>query len=241
MSALALLGNINVPVAQFVDVKVAGYTIHADTVWSTVLAGLIVVGMGLAVRRSATKEVPGRLQLFWEVVVEAVQGQVEGALGSRAAAAVPLAITLFVFILVANWLEVIPSGARTVALPAPAADVNFTYALALVVFLVYTTAGIRRLGLGGYLSKLAKPHWSMTPINLIEEIAKPFTLSLRLFGNLFSGGLMIALLALLPFWLTPIPTAAWKLFDMFIGVIQAFIFALLTVLYYEVAVSKGGH
>ncbi len=236
-----LLGAIGVPVAQFVDVKVFGYTIHADTVWSTLIAGLIVIAMGLAVRWSATKEVPGRLQLFWEVIVEAVQGQVEGTLGPKSAAAVPLAITLFVFILVANWIEVIPSGAVTVALPAPAADVNFTYALALVVFMTYTAAGIRRRGLGGYLARLTKPHWIMTPINVIEEIAKPFTLALRLFGNLFSGGLMIALLALLPFWLTWVPTAAWKLFDMFIGVIQAFIFALLTVLYYEVAVSEGGH
>jgi F-type H+-transporting ATPase subunit a len=81
----------------------------------------------------------------------------------------------------------------------------------------------------------------MFPLRFIEEIAKPLTLALRLFGNLFAGGIMIALLISLPIFFAPfsiIFTVVWKLFDMFIGVIQAFIFALLTILYYQFAIEE---
>ena len=84
----------------------------------------------------------------------------------------------------------------------------------------------------------------MFPLHIIEELAKPITLALRLFGNLFSGGIMIALLISLPIAFFPASialTVVWKLFDMFIGVIQAFIFALLTILYYQFAVEEDGH
>ena len=85
---------------------------------------------------------------------------------------------------------------------------------------------------------------AMFPLHIIEEIAKPLTLALRLFGNLFSGGIMIALLISLPIYFFPASIAfsvVWKLFDMFIGVIQAFIFALLTILYYQFAIEEDGH
>jgi F-type H+-transporting ATPase subunit a len=73
----------------------------------------------------------------------------------------------------------------------------------------------------------------MLPLNIIEEIVRPFTLALRLFGNIFAGGIMIALIGfLLPLWTVWGANVVWKLFDMFIGAIQAFIFALLTVLYF---------
>ena len=83
----------------------------------------------------------------------------------------------------------------------------------------------------------------MFPLHIIEELAKPVTLALRLFGNLFSGGIMIALLISFPIAFFPasiVFTVVWKLFDMFIGVIQAFIFALLTILYYQFAVRGRG-
>jgi F-type H+-transporting ATPase subunit a len=72
----------------------------------------------------------------------------------------------------------------------------------------------------------------MFPINLIEELVRPVTLALRLFGNIFSGVIMVSLIALFPAFLLWLPNLIWKLFDMFIGLIQAFIFALLTILYF---------
>ena len=73
----------------------------------------------------------------------------------------------------------------------------------------------------------------MAPLTVLEELIKPFTLALRLFGNIFAGGLMVALIGLLPATVLWLPNAAWKLFDLFIGLIQAFIFALLTILYFS--------
>jgi F-type H+-transporting ATPase subunit a len=73
----------------------------------------------------------------------------------------------------------------------------------------------------------------MVLINIIEEIAKPLSLSLRLFGNMFAGGVMVAVIALFPYWIAWGPNAIWKLFDLFVGAIQAFIFSLLTVLYFS--------
>ena len=236
-----LLASASLPIGQFIEVRVGGFTFNADTVWGSALAAVIVIAMGLAVAKSASKEVPGKLQLLWEMIYEAVKKQTEGSLGGSATPVIPLVVTLFMFILVANLLEILPTGARAVALPAPTADVNLTYAMAAVVFVVYTSAALRHRGVGGYFRGFLQPHWALTPINVIEEVVKPFTLALRLFGNMFSGGLMIMLLSLLPAYIAWLPTSVWKLFDMFIALIQAFIFALLTLLYYQAAVSDTGH
>jgi F-type H+-transporting ATPase subunit a len=122
--------------------------------------------------------------------------------------------------------------------------VNLTYAMAVVVFILTNAAGIRSRGLGGYFKNFFRKPVAMFPLHIIEEIAKPLTLALRLFGNLFSGGIMIALLiSFIPkfYAFSIIFTPVWKLFDMFIGVIQAFIFALLTILYFQFATEEGGH
>jgi F-type H+-transporting ATPase subunit a len=83
---------------------------------------------------------------------------------------------------------------------------------------------------------------ALTPINIIEEITKPITLTFRLFGNLFSGGLMVAVIVtLLPIFVSPLGEIIWKPFDLFIGLIQAYIFMLLTVLYFAFATSNEEH
>jgi F-type H+-transporting ATPase subunit a len=172
--------------------------------------------------------------LVWENVVDQVRSQVEEQIGPTAPFVVPLAIALFMFILIANWIELVPTNEK---LPSPTADVNVTFALALVVIVWMHVVSIRRKGLKGYFKHYGQPYKLLIPINIIEEIAKPVTLALRLFGNIFSGSIMIILISLFPAFLVPWPNAAWKLFDMFIGVIQAFIFALLTILYFSSAVE----
>ncbi len=158
---------------------------------------------------------------------------------------VPLGVAIFLMVLVADWIEILPGlYHNTDYFPAPTADVNLTYAMGITVFVLITVASMREKGLWGYIKNFfRKPVW-MFPIHIIEEITKPLTLALRLFGNLFSGGIMIALLISFPLKFFPaslILTPLWKLFDMFIGVIQAFIFALLTILYYQFATEEGGH
>jgi F-type H+-transporting ATPase subunit a len=81
----------------------------------------------------------------------------------------------------------------------------------------------------------------LAPINLVEEIAKPISLSLRLFGNIFAGGILVGLIALFPPYILWAPNAIWKAFDLFVGLIQAFIFALLTILYFSQAMEMEDH
>ncbi len=236
---------VNIPIGQHVTGKLFGFTLNLDTIWNTVVAGAIVLGLGFYLRSRVTAGVPGKLQLFWEFVIGSVGDQVENSLGPRYRRAVPLAVTLFVFILVADWLEILPGlFHNTDYSPAPTADVNLTYAMAILVFLVTNAEAIRAKGFGRYLKHFFRKPRLLVPINILEELLKPLTLSLRLFGNLFSGGIMIALLISFPIAFFPASiafTVIWKLFDMFIGVIQAFIFALLTILYYEFAIKEGEH
>jgi len=238
-----------------VGVHVQRFGLDLDTVWATVVAGLIVMGVGLYLRSRATSGVPGKLQLTWELVVEAVSRQVEGSIGPRGAAVVPLAVTLFVFILIANWFSVLGVGSEIEWLGPPTSDINLTLALALIVIIPVHIASIRTRGFGGYVKHYVSQPFpkALFPVNIfingVEEIAKPLTLALRLFGNLLSGGLMLALIAALGVWslghipigyvATLILDPVWKLFDLAIGAIQAFIFALLAILYFDTAMSPA--
>ena len=144
------------------------------------------------------------------------------------------------FILIANWISIVPTGlpGKDEYSPPPASDVNLTYALAVIVFLSYQFTGIRKNGLRYYSHIFRKPY-ILVPLNILEELIRPVTLALRLFGNIFAGVIMVSLIALFPAYILWAPNIVWKLFDMFIGAIQAFIFALLTVLYF--AMAGAGH
>jgi F-type H+-transporting ATPase subunit a len=174
--------DIGDEIGHHIVIKIGGLAFNLDTIYATVLAAVIVLGLGFWLRSKVTSGVPSRLQLIWEGVVNQVESQVQEQIGPTAPFVVPLAIALFMFILVANWIE-------------------------------------------------------LTPINIVEELSRPVTLALRLFGNIFSGTIMLLLIGLFPSFIVPFPNAVWKLFDMFIGVIQAFIFALLTILYFSGAVE----
>lgn len=256
---IATLGALGANITVGDHPKLAGLDI--DTVWSTAVAIVVVMVLVVLVRRdiksrSATSP-PTRLQSMWELAVEAVQTQVDNTIGAPGASIVPLAISLFVFILVCNVFEVVGLGSHYEFLAPPTGDINLPLALALFVIVWVHIASIRARGIGGYVK-----HYLTQPfpiylmpfnffINLVEEIAKPITLALRLFGNLLSGGLMLSLIAALGGWTlfhAPVGDVfvlfldpVWKVFDLFIGLIQAFIFALLTLLYFDVAMSQPAH
>ncbi|MDQ2754386.1 MAG: F0F1 ATP synthase subunit A [Actinomycetota bacterium] len=241
----ARLLAINIPVGDHVTRKVFGTTLNIDTIWNTAVAGVIVLGLGFYVRRKATSGVPSKLQLFWEMIVGTVGDQVENALGPRYRRVVPLAVAIFMMVLVGDWLEILPGlYHNTDYSPAPTADVNLCYALGILVFILTNVAGIRAKGVGRYFKHFFRKPVLMFPLHILEELVKPLTLGLRLFGNLFAGGIMIALLLSFPIIVAPVSvgfSVLWKLFDMFIGVIQAFIFALLTILYFQFAVEEDAH
>jgi len=243
-----------ITIGEHVEREFAGMTFNIDTIWATAFAGALVVLLGFWARRQLTKNtedhVPTKLQILWETIVTQVTREVEGNLGHVNALVVPLAVALFFFILFANWLEILPTelNHNVHLLPAPTADTNLTYAMALLVIFGVWGFGIQQKGVKGYFSHFMEPYPWLFPLNLLEELVKPITLALRLFGNIFAGGIMLALIAGLITWTVGgIPIGGgigfvfnivWKLFDMAIGAIQAFIFALLTVLYFGMA---GAH
>lgn len=219
---------------------------NLDTIWTTVIAGGLVLILGFVARAQLTRDpdnhVPTKLQLLWETIVDQVNKQVEDNLGKVHPYVAPLAISLFFFILFANWLELLPTeiSHKLHLTPAPTADTNLTYALALLTMVSVWVYGIRQQGAKAYFGHFFASGPLLAPLNIIEELIKPVTLALRLFGNIFAGGIMLSLIALLPAYILWAPNAIWKLFDMAIGGIQAFIFALLTVLYFSMAGAGHG-
>ncbi|HEX4727563.1 MAG TPA: F0F1 ATP synthase subunit A [Jatrophihabitans sp.] len=225
---------LNVEVGGHIEWHVFGLTWNVDTILGTLIAGAVIIGLGLYLRAHLSTTKPTGVQLFFETVTSQVEEQVESTMGVRTAPfVVPMAIALFLFILIANWLAIVPTGHHPEYAPPPASDANLAYALALLVIVTMHVTGIRKKGFGGYYHHMLTPHWVMFPINLIEELVRPVTLALRLFGNIFSGVIMVSLIALFPAYILWAPDVIWKLFDMFIGLIQAFIFALLTILYFS--------
>lgn len=245
---------VDIPVGTHLTAKLGPLTFDLDTLWATGIAVVVVIALAVVLRRKATSGVPGKFQLIWEMGIDAITRQVEGSIGPRGQQVIPLALALFVFIFVANFFEIFGVGSKYEILGPPTADVNLPAAMAIFVIVLVHIASIRSRGVVGYLR-----HYLMQPfnpllmpvnafINFVEEISKPVTLALRLFGNLFSGALMLALIAALGAWkLGPVPfgdiwtfvfAVIWKLFDVFlIGPIQAFIFSLLTILYFTTAMA----
>jgi F-type H+-transporting ATPase subunit a len=226
-----------------------GLTIDSDTVIGTLIAAVIVIGLGLFVRAKVTSGAPNGVQLFFETVNRLMRDQIENAIGVKVAPfLVPLSITLFILILISNWLSVLPMNFGengSDVLPPPTADVNLVYALAILLFVWRYVVGTQRHhGFGKHLVHVFKGHYpALGPLWILEEFTNLLSLPLRLFGNIFAGGIMIAVLGLLPAYILWLPNAAWKLFDLGIGLIQAFIFVLLTIVYFSDAmeIREGEH
>ncbi len=244
MPTLYASGNISVGVHP--EAHLFGLTIDTDIVTSTLLAMAILLFMGFRMRAKVTSGVPSKPQLLWELLVEQVRDLADSAIGPKGRRFVPIGVTLFLFVLICNWIGFIPSalhpGVSSEILPAPTSDVNLPLAMALFVIVWVHVESFRARGFRGYFRHYKEPYVALTPINVIEEITKPITLTFRLFGNLFSGGLMVAVMvSLLPIFVSPLGELIWKPFDLFIGLIQAYIFMLLTILYFAFATSNEGH
>ena len=245
-----VLADAKIEVGEHTTATWLGMTVNTDTILSTAIAAAIVIGLAFFLRSKITSTgVPSGVQLFWEALTVQMRDQIESAIGMRIAPFVlPLAVTIFVFILISNWLSVLPlqytnaSGHTTEVLKSAAGDINYVLALALFVFVCYHVAGFWRRGIVGHPLAVLKGHVAfLAPINLVEELAKPISLSLRLFGNIFAGGILVSLIALFPPYVMWLPNAIWKSFDMFVDAIQAFIFAILTILYFSQAMEIEDH
>ena len=217
--------------------ELLGVTLNIDTILGTLIAGIIVCGLGYYMASRATKGRPSGLQVAFEALTSWVQGQVkEGMGGGAPRGVIGFCVTVFAFILCCNWLAALPSEHW---IPPPTADVNLVYPLALLVIVWVNVAGIRAKGAKAYFGHFTQPYAFLAPIEFITQyLSRPASLALRLFGNIFAGGIMVAVIALMPAYILWAPNAVWKLFDMFIGVIQALIFTLLTLIYFSEAVGS---
>lgn len=217
-----------------------GSELNIDTILLTIGVMVFIVLLALLVRSRLSLERPRGVQNVLEATFEFVNGFVTDTLGNERAKSVgPLAVALFLFLLLSNWLDVIPPIQK-----APTSDLNTTLGLALMVFILIQVMGLRARGGGGYFKHFFEPYPFLFPINLIEELSKPVTLAFRLFGNILAGDVLILVFGtLLAGFLPalPIPHAFAVFLGLFVGVIQAFIFTVLTVSYIGIATSTEGH
>ncbi|MGH2462741.1 MAG: F0F1 ATP synthase subunit A [Candidatus Limnocylindria bacterium] len=217
-----------------------------------VLASVLVFSASLLVTRRGSM-VPGRFQMLIEFPIEWLSGILQGIGGSRWREFAVLVIAIFIFLLVANFLGLLP-GVGVVGLVAEGehgeqllipivraagADLNFTLGLAIVAFVAFIGWGIRANGVRGYLKELliAEPAYMtplLTPIHLISELSRLISLSMRLFGNIFAGEVLLTVMLVL----APIVPFAFLGLELIFGFVQALVFALLTMTYIILAIAE---
>lgn len=241
------------------------WTLHYDTVITSLILGVLVLGFLWLVTRRAVSGVPSRTQAFVEMAVGFVNGQVRSMFHHDYRIVAPIALTVGVWVLFMNLMDLLPVDImawiyehifhlehwRGVA----TADVNTTFALSLSVLGLMIFYSIRIKGLGGWLHELyavpfgIRPLWASPVLitfnllfNLIEYVSKPLSQSLRLFGNMYAGEIMFLLIALFASsgYIGALVSGvflqpAWLVFDGFIAGLQAYIFMMLTVAYIAMA------
>jgi F-type H+-transporting ATPase subunit a len=246
--------------------------IHLDTVFFSVALALLFGGAFYSAARTATAGVPGKFQNFVELLVEFVDTQVKDSFHGTNKLLAPLALTIFCWVFLFNAMDILPvdllpalaHGAGVEHLKVvPSTDLNTTFAMSLTVFVLIIYYSIKAKGLGGFLAELTMQPFTaknpivkvlLVPVNLLLEIvpflARPISLSLRLYGNLFAGEMIFLLLAALTLhgatqlssaggWALLVAQFAlaflWAVFHLLVITLQAFIFMVLTIVYLSMA------
>jgi len=252
---------IHVSIKPEVLFTFGGFEVTNSMVGAVIASLILLAAAWYIVRRSAI--VPGRMQSLIELPIEWMADIVQGS-SSRWRSYVALVVGLFLMILVANWIGLLP-GVGTIGIvhegehaitpfvrPA-AADLNFTLGLALLSFVVFVAYGVRSHGPFGYLKEIAgEPTYLaplMFPIHAISELSRIISLSMRLFGNVFAGEVLLAtMLALTTAAVIVLPLAfvvpgVFLILELLFGAVQAMVFALLSMTYISLAIAEhqGGH
>lgn len=197
---------------------------------------IIMVGITLFCVLSTRnlKRVPGKFQLIGETIVKGINGLTESTMGKNNMAFAPYMLTLFMYLAIANLLGLI--GMRP-----PTADLTMTFALSLLTFFMTQFFGLKSKGLGGYLKGYLEPMPLLLPINIIGELANPISLAFRLFGNMLGGviimGLIYGGLTQVMYLAVGIPILAHLYFDIFSGLLQSFIFVMLSMVFISMAMD----
>jgi len=243
--------------------QAAGFwALHLDTMFFSLLIGIIIILVANGVRRRMVSDTPGGFQNFVESILDFVGGQVRDSFPHATPVIAPMALTIFVWVWLMNFMDLIPVdllpligswfGVHYLKV-VPTTDLNTTFALSFTVFLLIIAYNFKVKGPVGYLKMfLFHPFGKFfIPVNVvmtaIEELAKPLSLGLRLFGNMFAGELVFLLIALLAgaatigaglliwFPLQVVLDLGWLLFHILVITLQAFIFMVLTIVYLGMA------
>jgi F-type H+-transporting ATPase subunit a len=224
------------------------WALNVDSMFFSLVLGILLIWFFSRVARKASLNQPTRTQALIEVIVDFVDSSVRDTFSHppKSTVIAPLALTLFMWILLMNLMDLIPvdwlpwaaqsAGVEHLRV-VPTTDVNITFAMAIGVFILTIYYSIKMKGIGGFTKELTLTpfnHWAAIPFNFALEgvslVAKPVSLSLRLFGNLYAGELIFMLIALLGWYQLPLHFG-WAVFHVLIVLLQAFIFMMLTIVY----------
>lgn len=229
------------------------WTLNLDTLfWSTFL-GVIFVALFYKQAKNMSLGKPSKMQAFIEIVYNFVDEQVFETMKQRNKFVTALALTIFVWVFMMNMMDLVPVDLIPMISNAigighmrvvPTTDVNLTFGISTSVFLLLFYFGLKSKGFKGFAKEfLLHPFDSpfLIPVNLVlktvEEFAKPVSLALRLFGNLYAGELIFMLIALLPWHWQWVLGGPWAIFHILVVLLQAFIFMMLTIVYLNMATS----
>lgn len=212
------------------EIKIGNSTVHITTthvclVFITLIIMIFALVVNRKIKAADAGDTPGMLQNIAEMIIETIDNMVKGIMGTNARRFVNYIATLFIFVLLSNI-----SG--LFGLRPPTADYGVTLPLGLITFFLIQYNGIKA-NKSSHFTDLFKPIWFLFPINLIGEFAVPLSLSLRLFGNVMSGTVLMGLIyGLLPRLITiGVPSVLHVYFDIFSGCIQAYVICMLTMVY----------
>ncbi len=237
--------------------------LNVDSMFFSVILGLLFVLIFRGAAKKASSGKPGKMQAFVEIIIDFIDSSVKDTFHGKSRLIAPLALTIFVWVFLMNLMDLIPVdwlplAAGAIGVPylkvVPTTDVNITFGMSIAVFFLVIFYTIRSKGLGGFIAELtlhpiapptrgagliAAPF--IITFNVILEsvalLAKPLSLSLRLFGNMFAGELIFILIAMLGIWQLPLHFA-WAIFHVLIITLQAFIFMMLTIVYLSLAIEE---
>ncbi|WP_116963598.1 F0F1 ATP synthase subunit A [Fastidiosibacter lacustris] len=232
------------------------WTLNLDTLLISIVLGIIFLALMYLTARKATSDVPGAFQNFIELFCEWIDNSVAENYHHKRSFVTPLAITIFVWVLLMNFMDLIPVDLAGSVISlftghydayfrlVPTTDPNLTFGLSITVFLLIIVFNFKSKGGLGVVKEIFTAPFGiwLFPVNvalrIIDEFVKPLSLSLRLYGNLFAGELIFILIALLPWWIQWTLGGIWAIFHILIIFIQAFVFMMLTVVYLNMAQDK---
>jgi F-type H+-transporting ATPase subunit a len=236
---------------QTMQIQSSGFwALHLDTLFISLVLGLGVCFLFRYFAVRATAGVPGKWQNFIEIMVDWVDTSVKDAFHGKSQLIAPLALTIFLWVFLMNFMDLIPvdllpKAASWMGLHyfrvVPTADLNTTFGISIPVFLLIVYYNVKIKGPKALAKEMLTVPFGpyLFPINLffrlLEEIIRPISLAMRLFGNLFAGELIFILVALMPWYVQPFVGGVWAIFHILIILIQAFIFMMLTIIYLSMA------